>query len=141
MCSPTVHVPFGGSTKGASQSWCTARHQGGSRSVALGQLLFKYLGRILMAEADRLRCCVSRPCMWSECNSIRKQINSEMNNHYLVEILRGAIYYHGEFVAQQPNTTSTSRTSWNPLELAVCILMSRQQRLHANFRTRRNARL
>jgi hypothetical protein len=32
LCSPTVHVPFGGSAEGARQSVCQARQQG---SVAL----------------------------------------------------------------------------------------------------------
>ena len=35
MCGPMVHVPFGGSTEGASQSSCPARHQGDSSSVAV----------------------------------------------------------------------------------------------------------
>jgi hypothetical protein len=35
LCSPVVHVPFGGSTEGAHQSLCPARHQGGSSSMAI----------------------------------------------------------------------------------------------------------
>ena len=35
LCGPIVHVPFGGSTEGARQSLCPARHQGGSSSVAI----------------------------------------------------------------------------------------------------------
>jgi len=33
LCCPTVHVPPGGGTKGACQSLCQARRQGGSSSV------------------------------------------------------------------------------------------------------------
>ncbi len=35
LCGPMAHVPLGGSTEGARQSWCPARHQGGSSSVAM----------------------------------------------------------------------------------------------------------
>ena len=35
LCGPMVHVPLGGGTEGARQSWCPARHQGGSSSVAM----------------------------------------------------------------------------------------------------------
>ena len=35
LCSPIVHVPFGGSTEGARRSLCQASHQGGSSSVSI----------------------------------------------------------------------------------------------------------
>ena len=35
MCGPIVHAPLGGSTEGARQSWCLARHQDGSDSVTI----------------------------------------------------------------------------------------------------------
>jgi hypothetical protein len=35
LCSPMVHVPFGGSSEGARQSLGPARHQGGSSRVAI----------------------------------------------------------------------------------------------------------
>jgi hypothetical protein len=35
LCSPMVHVPFGGSTEGARQSLCLARYQGGSSRVTM----------------------------------------------------------------------------------------------------------
>ena len=38
LCGPMVHVPLGGGTEGARQSWCPARHQGGSSSVAMLQV-------------------------------------------------------------------------------------------------------
>ena len=34
LCGPVVHVPLGGSSKGACQALCPARQQGGSSSGA-----------------------------------------------------------------------------------------------------------
>ena len=35
LCSPIAHVPRGGDTEEARQSWCPARHQEGSSSVTM----------------------------------------------------------------------------------------------------------
>ncbi len=48
MCSPGAHVPLGGSTEGARQSWCPARHQGDSSSVAM-LLVAKRIVRSIVA--------------------------------------------------------------------------------------------
>jgi hypothetical protein len=35
LCCPVVHVPFDSSTKGARQSLCPTRHQGGPSRLAI----------------------------------------------------------------------------------------------------------